>query len=380
MDDINQKTTKTKDSKLKRITSDLKYFKQLEPQSKVLPIDPRIGPKDKRRNFLNDDKKFAKLWPQKQLQYLRAKRESEEKNRIKSDPKLRFKVYDIWDDKQETDQIDSDVKELIDYQQILKGSKPPKVPKHRYTKPSLLPSVEVPLSGQSYNPTLEDHANLLAMAHNIEVQKIRKEEHLNRVVDGFYVTKANAPNDKMWAQEMSHGLGLSEDEDESQNSENPDDNEGSAIPQLIRADNKKTRSQRRKQLLQKQLEAKKKLEKSLKSKENSIFKLKSYKKEIKNKEKESLERLKRRSQRLIEKQYKPKRMSRYNYEEPDVELKLSGELVGSLRTLKTEGNLLEDRFKSIQRRNIIESRTKQTFKRKFKLKKIPKKSCKEPIV
>ena len=351
------------------MTSDLKYFKLLEPQSKVTPIVAKIGPKNKKKTFLTDDKKFAKLWPQKRLQYLRAKQESQQKSLIKSDPKLRFKVYDIWDDKQESDETDNDIKELVEYQEILKGSKPPKVPKHRYQKPSLLPSVEVPHSGQSYNPSLEDHQNLLGMAHNIEIKKIKGEERLKRIVDNYYVSKGDAPTDQTWAQEMSHGLGLSDEEEEQIEDETNEDN---LNDKLIRADNKKTRAQRRKQLLQKQLESKKKLEKSLKSKANEIFKIKSIKKEIEKNEKESIERQKRRSKRIIDQMFKPKRMSRYNYSAPEVELNLSEELKGSLRQLKTDGNLLEDRFKSIQRRNIIESRTKQSFKRKYKLKKITK--------
>jgi hypothetical protein len=49
---------------------------------------------------------------------------------------------------------------------------------------------------------------------------------------------------------------------------------------------------------------------------------------------------------------------------------LSEELTGSLKSLKPEGNLLTDRFKSMQKRNIIETRVKQKIvknKRKRKL-------------
>ncbi|CAG2163486.1 unnamed protein product [Oppiella nova] len=375
------KTRAAKESKLKSIQSDLKYFKLLESQSKAEPIVPRVGPKDKRRTFLNDDKKFAKLWPQKQLQYLRAKQKADEKKAVKSDPKLRFNFSsDLWADAEETDPKDVEIEELIDYQEVLKGSKPPKVPKHRYQKPSLLPSVEPPLSGQSYNPSFEDHQNLLAIAHDIEVKKIREDNHLKRVVEDHYVSRASAPNDQTWAKEMSHGLGLSDDEEDNESEDQMEENEDKTWNQLIRADKKKTRAQRRKELLQKETEKKKRLEKSLKSSANEIFKLKTYKKELNQKEKESSERQKRRSARNLAKLFQPKRMSRYKYEEPDVELHLTHELSGCLRSMKTEGNLLQDRFKSIQRRNIIETRTKQTFKRKYKLKKIIKKSCKDPIV
>ena len=47
------------------------------------------------------------------------------------------------------------------------------------------------------------------------------------------------------------------------------------------------------------------------------------------------------------------------FEEQEIPLKLSDELTGNLRSLKPEGNLLEDRFKSLQKRNVFEPRTKK---------------------
>jgi nucleolar protein 53 len=374
------KTKISNKSKLNEIKSNLKYLKSLESQSKVEPIIARTGPKDRKRTFLNDDKKFWKQWPQKEKQLLKAKQNLIEKQEIKCDPKLRFKVYDIWDEKEESDGNDSDLKELIDYQLILKGSKPPKIPQHRFQKPSLLPAIEVPHLGQSYNPSFEDHQKLLSTAHNIEVEKIKKENRLKRIVENNYVTKAEAPNDRTWVQEMSHGLGLSDDEEGNDKQEEDIDNsEGLQFTKDIRRENKKSKAKRRRELLEKQKMANKKLSKNLKSKANEIFKLRNIKKEIEKKEKESVEKQKRRSQRIIEKMYKPNKLSQYSYEAPDIELNFTEELTGSLRTIKTDGNLLEDRFKSLQRRNLIETRTKQSFKRKYKLKQIPKKSCKQSL-
>jgi len=66
--------------------------------------------------------------------------------------------------------------------------------------------------------------------------------------------------------------------------------------------------------------------------------------------------------------YNPKTLSAHKYEPPDIEVNLTEEITGSMRTLKAEGNLLEDRYKSLQRRNLIEPRIKQKMKRKYKLK------------
>ena len=47
-------------------------------------------------------------------------------------------------------------------------------------KTSSLPAVEYPHPGMSYNPTFEDHQDLLLMARKIEVSEIEKEEKLRR--------------------------------------------------------------------------------------------------------------------------------------------------------------------------------------------------------
>lgn len=72
--------------------------------------------------------------------------------------------------------------------------------------------------------------------------------------------------------------------------------------------------------------------------------------------------------------FTPKRLGSLKYEEPEIELKLSSEITGNLRTLKVnrlkfkfffliffvkpEGNIMADRYKSLQKRNIIEPRDK----------------------
>ena len=59
--------------------------------------------------------------------------------------------------------------------------------------------------------------------------------------------------------------------------------------------------------------------------------------------------------------YGQKRISSCKYEDAEIDLKLSDELTGSLISLKPEGNILMDRYKSFQKRNILESRNKAKF-------------------
>jgi nucleolar protein 53 len=59
--------------------------------------------------------------------------------------------------------------------------------------------------------------------------------------------------------------------------------------------------------------------------------------------------------------YGQKRISSLKYQDAEIDLKLSDELTGSLISLKPEGNILMDRYKSFQKRNILESRDKAKF-------------------
>merc|ERR1719305_635008 len=77
-----------------------------------------------------------------------------------------------------------------------------------------------------------------------------------------------------------------------------------------------------------------------------------------------------------EKRSLPAVLSGVKYEEGEIPLKLGEELTGNLRSLKPEGNLLEDRFKSMQARNIFETRTKPKCPKAKRIKKVEKRSYK----
>ncbi|KAG1662397.1 Ribosome biogenesis protein NOP53 [Nymphon striatum] len=110
--------------------------------------------------------------------------------------------------------------------------------------------------------------------------------------------------------------------------------------------------------------------------ENEIFRLKQMKKEITEKEKIIAEKSMKSSKRKADKLYKPARIGKYRYQDPDMEVVLTEELTGSLRQLKPEGHLLEDRFKSFQKRNVLQPSIRQKVKRKYKLKKYVKRGHK----
>ncbi|KAF4520928.1 hypothetical protein B566_EDAN008903 [Ephemera danica] len=82
------------------------------------------------------------------------------------------------------------------------------------------------------------------------------------------------------------------------------------------------------------------------------------------------------------KQYKAaetKQMSRFKFEQPVPDFNMPGDLSGNIRNIKVEGSLLVTQFKSLQKRNIIETRVRQKRTRKYKLKKFTKASHKTDL-
>lgn len=61
------------------------------------------------------------------------------------------------------------------------GIKKRKLPSSLYKQPSILPAVEIPHPGTSYNPSYNDHQELLHEVTQKELEFMKQEEHLDRV-------------------------------------------------------------------------------------------------------------------------------------------------------------------------------------------------------
>lgn len=126
---------------------------------------------------------------------------------------------------------------------------------------------------------------------------------------------------------------------------------------------KKSTKQRRKQKEQQQLEHSKLMAKSEKKKVADIYKLRFLKLQIeKLQKKEDLTKLKRLKRKALDEK-KTKRLSIRKFEEQEIDFNEPKDLYGNLRNIKKEGSLLVDRFKSLQKRNILQPTTVQTHKR-----------------
>ncbi|KAH9516289.1 Glioma tumor suppressor candidate region protein 2 [Dermatophagoides farinae] len=243
-----------------------------------------------------------------------------------------------------------------------------KVPEHLRQKPSLLPAIEIPLPGQSYNPSEEDYQTLIISEAEKELAKLNEEKMWADKVDKFHLTRNEAQeNEKAYLNEMLQGL-FDDDQnvDDEKHVEIADDQDLTMAIVNAKTIKRKTKQQKRRELREKEIKKRKKQDKLTRIKENGVYRIKAIEKELNEREQRIVERAKLRQAKHIESLYKPKRLSRHHFEETPIELNLPSEISGSLRSLKTEGNFLKDRYKSLQKRNLIETRILQNHKRKYK--------------
>merc|ERR1712060_210180 len=189
---------------------------------------------------------------------------------------------------------------------------------------------------------------------------------------------SEAPTEKTFIQAMSEGIvelngGLHEDDPNKEESADENEETGIKNSSVLKPKTRRQKRDKRKRMFEDQKKAR---ERDVKIKEIEISRLKSIRKELKSEEVLAAENEEKRKAAKEEKMAGPLKLSNYNYEPQEIEIKLSEELTGNLRNLKQEGSLLEDRFKSMQRRNMIEVRVKQKTVKRLKRKTFEKKGHK----
>ncbi|CAG0906796.1 unnamed protein product [Cyprideis torosa] len=298
-------------------------------------------------------------------------------------------AYDLW--------AGEEVPPKEEEVEIPLARKPPKRPPSTMQKPkSVVPAVEVPHAGMSYNPSLEDHQVLVQDAVKAEMKKLVKEAKIEARFRRYLPNAKDAPTEEDQWLAQAQGLfggteermekeegqtcrkrkssGLEEAEEEVprkksvrfKESEGEEEEEEFYQPRAVEA---KTRKKRRKEREERKKQKEKEEEKLGKRKQAEVFRVRSHLKEISAKEaaqKKLREAKKRRREKVALR--RPLTLSRHRCLPSDLPVKTSDELSGTLKDLVPEGTLLEERFKSLQRRNLIESRVK-TKPAKVKVKK-----------
>ncbi|KAI6650750.1 Glioma tumor suppressor candidate region gene 2 protein-like isoform X2 [Oopsacas minuta] len=270
----------------------------------------------------------------------------------------------IWEDKTTVNKTpDSDFVELI-----AKVTKPKlKVPQsvlHGRTEKRnpLLPAVLLPHPGASYRPKEDEHTQLLQSVRTGEERRQRAEHKLRRSLRGMrYMSKKDIRKEER--QQMREGL-FKASERKSESDDNATLVTTSDNKQKVKKKKRKRKGvamERRRALLEHE---KRKLD--IRQSED----IKNIKSLIKQLDIHTT---------LKKKRHSPltKRLGKLRYHEPIREFQLRSQIAPGLGRLVAEGNLLRDRYKSLQKRNIIEVRQKKILKRKYQLKAYQKNSYKE---
>jgi len=304
----------------------------------------------------------------------------EKKESMKEEAKTRRRTkfdFDLWADEDKVEDEKLPSKDWVNTEAMIHSAigTSQHVPRFSKTRTistgTKLAAVEVPDSGASYNPSLEEHQELLWKAAMVEIDKEKEHQKIERLTTGMFPSRDKAPTAESRMKEMAEGI-VELDDDHEKEAEQAEDN----IEKVVVGNKPKTRRQlrdKRKKMFEDQ---RKEREKNVKTREIEISRIKSIKKQLKSDESKTLEKQEKKKAAAEEKLLGPVRLSNYKYEPQEIEIKLSDELTGNLRNLKQEGSLLEDRFKSLQRRNMIEVRVKQKVVKKLKRKTFEKRSHK----
>nr|CAG4641749.1 EOG090X07H9 [Eurycercus lamellatus] len=314
--------------------------------------------------------------PNRFLQSMKHHQEKVEELANKKKPeKLRSTFdFDLWGEKGDSIMIGDKKVVALDLSEELKtytmektGSRVYSRPKSMFAKTSTLQPVEAPHPGTSYNPTFEDHQALLQEAYQVEVKEMTQEAKIKRQLGPMRKKIPVVQKESEWMTEMSQGLA---DDDETAGTE--------VEPPVVRPTKPKTRKQKLKAKMLKKQELHRKKLKEDKKRMQEFNRLRSIRREIRKGEERAVVLAEKRQKEKVAKMSKPAILGRYKYVEPPVEVNMSDEISGSLRSLKTEGHVLIDRYKSLQRRNVIEPRIRQRVVLKYKHKVFAKRSFVDP--
>ncbi|KAJ8956766.1 hypothetical protein NQ314_006640 [Rhamnusium bicolor] len=269
-----------------RASKPLKCFSALQPLTKVPdPIKKRnrVRTKEERKNDLIKKKdlenKSKGILKAKEIQAA-ANRKLDELQRRNKPKRGEFSV-DIWQEvaekkfKIEQDEWASNNTKKHNLRGT--GVSVKSTRKSVTEKKSPLPTIEPPHPGMSYNPSYEDHQDLLRIVADEEIKLIKEEEHLTRCTRGMFQKVSEEKRDQSWLVEMSEGLpskeGTNVDENEAS------DNEYKMINPPVK-NVKKTVQQRRKQKEQLKLQHERRALKLEKKKITDIHRLKMLNKEV----------------------------------------------------------------------------------------------------
>lgn len=139
------------------------------------------------------------------------------------------------------------------------------------------------------------------------------------------------------------------------------------------------RKARRKQKEQRALQLALQKKKQLKKQTADLHRLKKLTVEIKVMENELNEQRGKKKEREEKKREEPHRLSKFGFEEEEININLPEEISGNLRNITPQGSILTDRYKSMQKRNIIATSKDLGLRKRRDVKRYVRNSHKEEI-
>ncbi|TNN01317.1 hypothetical protein fugu_010699 [Takifugu bimaculatus] len=233
--------------------------------------------------------------------------------------------YDIWG------QESKPVGDLWYLQQT--GKRLVKRPERLNEQPSVLPAVEVIAPGGSYNPDFFSHQALLQEAHDVEVKKQKAEEKIERQL--AFDKDDTATEETVFKEQVE---GLVEEDDDAEAAEAANEQDHVAVGAITLSE-KKTERQRKKEKAEKLKDQRRLAERQQTGQQQQLYQLRSIKSSIRQQEEKTKARRNERKAKQEAQKSQPRRLGRLKFQAPDLEIKLSDELAGSLRQLKVLNKL-----------------------------------------
>ena len=310
------------------LTSDLKCFKSLTLRSKVPAAEGRPGrkPKDKEikpRTAPGDLKRgqVAETWAQ---------------------------VADPW---QETPVDDDGL--LRAQQEKLCGRHRMRVPVSIRRKPNNVAAVTMPDPGTSYNPSQAAWQSLVRRAVKDETCRVAAQQRVAQSVANAKTSEQLVESE--FLREMAQGLTASGDEDEGEEMQGET---RSSIP--VTAVNRKTKAQRNREDRAKRALAQARRRKEVTKAAKVPLRLPQLLQQIRDAEAQQQRRQEVRQQQAAKRRSQVSRKVRYLLPEPLMPDPSAAR--GSLRAVKVQGNLQEERFRGLLARSLVDMKEKRRRK------------------
>jgi nucleolar protein 53 len=228
-------------------------------------------------------------------------------------------------------------------------------------------AVRPPPSGASYNPEATSHEALMEAA---AAQEISRLERVEKPKNALLVPQASRPDTVNYDETTGmifDDIFASEDE-HAEVEETPGEGQ-STLDSTGPIQKRKSKAEKKRDAEAAKAELAKREQKLTAIVDNQALHSRTLLKKIKEERRAEANRKRQRSKAAAQKSMVGRKLGPNRFVPQMMEVQLPEELSSSLRSLRPEGNLLEDRFKALQEQAKIEPRVRRTLKkRKYELK------------